>query len=72
MVFNSDPGFVSICGAVVAIGGMSVYTSLNLKRSPEVEGPQLPKHNVPTLKPKTDEGKPEEESSVNVTVSNVV
>ncbi|KAI7979047.1 hypothetical protein LOK49_Contig535G00007, partial [Camellia lanceoleosa] len=35
LLFNSDPGFVSICGAVTALGGMSVYTSLNLKQSQE-------------------------------------
>ncbi|XP_051135116.1 nucleotide-sugar uncharacterized transporter 2 [Andrographis paniculata] len=33
MVFGSDPGFVSICGAMVALGGMSVYTTLSMKES---------------------------------------
>ncbi|KAF4362336.1 nucleotide-sugar uncharacterized transporter 2 isoform X2 [Cannabis sativa] len=31
LIFNSDPGIVSICGAVAALCGMSIYTSLNLK-----------------------------------------
>ncbi|KAJ7960966.1 Nucleotide/sugar transporter family protein [Quillaja saponaria] len=35
LIFNSDPGFVSLCGAVAALGGMSVYTSLNLQESHE-------------------------------------
>ncbi|KAG4213983.1 hypothetical protein ERO13_A01G093350v2, partial [Gossypium hirsutum] len=33
LLFNSDPGFVSLCGAVAALGGTSVYTSLNLKET---------------------------------------
>lgn len=33
LVFNSDPGFTSICGAVIALGGMSIYTYLGLKDS---------------------------------------
>ncbi|KAI4388575.1 hypothetical protein MLD38_000891 [Melastoma candidum] len=32
VLFGSDPGPVSIGGALVALGGMSVYTSLNLKK----------------------------------------
>ncbi|KAF0908889.1 hypothetical protein E2562_030192 [Oryza meyeriana var. granulata] len=31
--FTSDPGITSICGAIVALGGMSVYTYLGLKES---------------------------------------
>ncbi|XP_062079814.1 nucleotide-sugar uncharacterized transporter 2 isoform X2 [Humulus lupulus] len=31
LIFKSDPGIVSICGAVAALCGMSIYTSLNLK-----------------------------------------
>ncbi|KAM7492795.1 hypothetical protein LguiA_035716 [Lonicera macranthoides] len=53
-IFNSDPGKVSIFGAVVAIGGMSVYTSLNLSEAREAStNLQLPKQNIPTLKPKS-------------------
>ncbi|KAL5208448.1 hypothetical protein ABZP36_032883 [Zizania latifolia] len=33
LIFSSDPGITSICGAVVALGGMSVYTYLGLKQS---------------------------------------
>ncbi|XP_027939435.1 nucleotide-sugar uncharacterized transporter 2 isoform X1 [Vigna unguiculata] len=35
ILFKSDPGVVSIGGAVVALSGMSVYTSLNLQGSQE-------------------------------------
>lgn len=53
LLFNSDPGIVSICGAVAALGGMSVYTSPNLQKSQETSSKQqLPKHNVPSDKPK--------------------
>ncbi|CAL1385305.1 unnamed protein product [Linum trigynum] len=38
----------SICGAVVAIGGMSVYTSLNLKET------KKEKKMLPLSKPKTE------------------
>lgn len=52
LLFNSDPGIVSICGAVAALGGMSVYTSLNLQKSQESSSKQqLPKHNAPSDKP---------------------
>ncbi|CAN6197942.1 unnamed protein product [Urochloa humidicola] len=33
LVFNSDPGFTSLCGAVIALAGMSVYTYLGMKES---------------------------------------
>ncbi|CAN6164224.1 unnamed protein product [Urochloa humidicola] len=33
LVFNSDPGFTSLCGAVIALVGMSVYTYLGMKES---------------------------------------
>lgn len=33
--FNSDPGTISLCGAVVALSGMTVYTYLNLLASPD-------------------------------------
>jgi len=35
LLFKSDPGVVSIGGAVVALSGMSIYTSLNLQGSQE-------------------------------------
>lgn len=53
ILFNSDPGFISICGALTALGGMSVYTSMNLQESNENANKQLPKQNGPALKPKT-------------------
>ncbi|KAL5737303.1 hypothetical protein ACOSP7_030064 [Xanthoceras sorbifolium] len=57
VLFNSDPGIISICGAVTALCGMSVYTSLNLRESRESSSKQLPKQNVPLPKPKaTTEG----------------
>ncbi|CAN6178389.1 unnamed protein product [Urochloa humidicola] len=33
LVFNSDPGFTSLCGAVIALVGMSVYTYLGMEES---------------------------------------
>lgn len=48
-LFKSDPGFVSLCGAVTALCGMSVYTSLNLKKPQD----NVSKQSLPTLKPKT-------------------
>lgn len=46
MLFDSDPGIVSICGAIAALGGMSVYTVLNMKEPREKstieQPPKLP------------------------------
>lgn len=33
LLFDSNPGISSICGAVTALGGMSLYTYLNLSTS---------------------------------------
>ncbi|KAK3155134.1 hypothetical protein QOZ80_2BG0199300 [Eleusine coracana subsp. coracana] len=33
LIFGSDPGITSVCGAIVALGGMSFYTYLGLKDS---------------------------------------
>ena len=33
LVFNSDPGFTSLCGVIIAVAGMSVYTYLGTKGS---------------------------------------
>lgn len=61
MLFDSDPGFVSICGAVAALFGMSVYTSLNLKESKESSlSDQISKQNSFSLKPKSTEDTTEE------------
>ncbi|KAM7250531.1 hypothetical protein ACFE04_022414 [Oxalis oulophora] len=35
LMFDSDPGLLSLFGVVVALSGMSVYTSLNLKQTPD-------------------------------------
>ncbi|KAK6133051.1 hypothetical protein DH2020_033206 [Rehmannia glutinosa] len=60
LLFGSDPGLVSIVGAVLALCGMSVYTSLNLKGSSEKVSSLLPNQTVPSVKPKSveDEEKP--------------
>ncbi|MQL79461.1 hypothetical protein Taro_011903 [Colocasia esculenta] len=55
-----DPGVMSLCGAVVALGGMSVYTSLNLQGLQEAATKQLlPRQASFASKPKavTDNGK---------------
>ncbi|KAJ8527640.1 hypothetical protein K7X08_015091 [Anisodus acutangulus] len=54
-LFGSDPGWTSIGGAVTALGGMTVYTSLSLKESKEKASDQLPKHSVPRQKLKSTE-----------------
>ncbi|KAL6999099.1 hypothetical protein U1Q18_000264 [Sarracenia purpurea var. burkii] len=62
-LFDSDPGFVSICGAVAALGGMSVYTSLNLKQSKEANPPNL---TISSLKPKNPDDKTQQSDTSNV------
>ncbi|KAE9606404.1 hypothetical protein Lal_00013535 [Lupinus albus] len=52
LIFNSDPGFVSIGGAVVALSGMSVYTTLTSHESQENSKQPL----LPSTKPKTSSG----------------
>ncbi|OMO83780.1 hypothetical protein CCACVL1_11188 [Corchorus capsularis] len=47
LLFDSDPGIVSLCGALAALAGMSVYTSLNLNLSNESASKQLPTQNPP-------------------------
>ncbi|KAG6790281.1 hypothetical protein POTOM_006429 [Populus tomentosa] len=56
LIFGSDPGFVSICGALTALAGMSVYTSLNLQESRENLIFQLQTQTLPLSKPKTKLG----------------
>lgn len=53
-LLNSDSGFVSICGALTAVCGMGVYTSLSLTESQKSSNKQLPKENVALPKPKTN------------------
>ena len=66
LLLDSDPGFVSLCGAVAALGGMSVYTSLNLKESNESSSKQLPMQN-PIPRPKTSENVSEDSTVTNTT-----
>ncbi|KAL3851112.1 hypothetical protein ACJIZ3_012994 [Penstemon smallii] len=54
LLFGSDPGFVSIIGVIVALCGMSVYTSLNIKPSIEKSSSLLP-DQLPSVKPKSAE-----------------
>ncbi|KAL6543067.1 hypothetical protein OROHE_010587 [Orobanche hederae] len=65
MLFGSDPGTVSIVGAVLALCGMSIYTSLNLKGTVDKSSNLLPNQNLPSVKPKSieDEEKPDTEDS---------
>ena len=62
-MFNSDPGPMSLCGAVTALGGMSVYTSLSVNESSESVTKQNPTQNQP-VKAKTDVEDDEENGSV--------
>ncbi|KAI3769127.1 hypothetical protein L6452_00227 [Arctium lappa] len=54
LLFDSDPGYASIGGAFVAICGMSVYTSLNVKETRDTRN-QLPEQTSLNQKPKTVE-----------------
>lgn len=58
LIFSSDPGYASICGAFVAICGMSVYTSLNIKATRDLSN-QLPKQTSLNQKPNTIEDRNE-------------
>ncbi|MBA0550289.1 hypothetical protein Golob_021247, partial [Gossypium lobatum] len=70
LLFNSDPGFVSLCGAVAALGGTSVYTSLSLKETNhQSSSKQLPTQ-IPLPKSKTSENG--SEGSTVTSTSNVV
>ncbi|XP_008680947.1 uncharacterized protein [Zea mays] len=42
LIFGSDPGITSVCGAVLALGGMSFYTYLGLKKDPATSGKKAP------------------------------
>ncbi|KAI3905874.1 hypothetical protein MKW92_036852 [Papaver armeniacum] len=53
LIFSSDPGVLSICGAVTALCGMSVYTSLNLQEAKE-SSKLLPKQNSSLIKTKSN------------------
>lgn len=38
LIFHSDPGTLSLCGALAALLGMSVYASLNVQESKDNTG----------------------------------
>ena len=42
LIFGSDPGITSVCGAVIALGGMSFYTYLGLKKDSATSGKKAP------------------------------
>ncbi|GMJ15962.1 hypothetical protein like AT5G55950 [Hibiscus trionum] len=54
LLLDSDPGPVSLSGAVVALAGMSAYTLLNLKESKESLNKQIPMQD-PVSKTKSSE-----------------
>lgn len=76
MLFESDPGFVSICGAVVALVGMSAYTSFSLressekKTSPDLLPMQIPPVIIASPKPKSNDE--DEDQVMTIETSNVV
>lgn len=67
VIFGSDPGVVSIAGAVLALCGMTIYTSLNLKASSGDHKALLANQTLSSLKPKSaqDEEKPLAEDNQN-------
>ncbi|KAK6934635.1 Sugar phosphate transporter domain [Dillenia turbinata] len=70
LIFGSDPGSVSICGAVVAFGGMTVYTLLNMKMS-ESASKLLSKSmsfSSPKAKVDSEDGAHKSDASTGVTV----
>ncbi|XP_021905801.1 nucleotide-sugar uncharacterized transporter 2 isoform X1 [Carica papaya] len=69
LIFNSDPGFISICGAVAALGGMSVYTSLNLQGTHESSNKQLPKQNMSKTKTNPEAEDTAKDSQISVTAA---
>lgn len=56
---------MSVVGAVLALCGMSVYTSLNMKGTVDKSSNLLPNQNLPSVKPKSieDEEKPDTEDN---------
>nr|CAB3450931.1 unnamed protein product [Digitaria exilis] len=53
LIFGSDPGVTSICGAVIALSGMSFYTYLGLKKDSATSGKKAPsRQNSFMTKPK--------------------
>src|ERR1044072_6807415 len=66
LLFKSDPGVISISGAVVALSGMSIYTTLNLQESQASANKQLPKQASPPPK-NTSANEDSEDVKVNIT-----
>ncbi|KAM3243301.1 hypothetical protein ACQJBY_055323 [Aegilops geniculata] len=66
LIFRSDPGVTSICGAVVALGGMSFYTYLGLKKEAAAPSGKKPpsRSNSFMGKPASDGGSSDYEDSV--------
>ncbi|ONK69542.1 uncharacterized protein A4U43_C05F24070 [Asparagus officinalis] len=53
LLFNSNPGMLSICGAITALGGMSLYTYLNLlgcQQQAVKSSTRLPSFSLPKSK----------------------
>ncbi|KAH1063080.1 hypothetical protein J1N35_028067 [Gossypium stocksii] len=66
VLLDSDPGLVSLSGAVFALAGMSVYTSLNLKESKDGSNKQIP-IQTPVSKTKTSENSSEDSTVIKTT-----
>ncbi|KAB2086125.1 hypothetical protein ES319_A04G006600v1 [Gossypium barbadense] len=66
ILLDSDPGLVSLSGAVFALAGMSVYTSLNLKESKDGSNKQIPVQ-TPVSKTKTSENGSEDSTVIKTT-----
>lgn len=62
LLFSSDPGPMSLCGALAALGGMSVYTSLSIKESNDSAVKQNLTQNL-SPKPKSDVAEDDEEKA---------
>lgn len=55
-MFGSNPGSISICGAITALAGMSFYTYLNAQNSQNPQPLKLsPKHSKSKLEKENDE-----------------
>ncbi|KAK8691182.1 hypothetical protein V6N13_074700 [Hibiscus sabdariffa] len=66
LLLDSDPGPVSLSGAVVALAGMSAYTLLNLNESKDNSNKQIPMQD-PVSKSKTSENGNEGSTVTNTT-----
>ncbi|KAK7299913.1 hypothetical protein RJT34_10742 [Clitoria ternatea] len=71
LLFDSDPGIVSIGAAIVALSGMSVYTTLNIQESQENTSKQTPKQALPQSRPKST-SEDSTDLNVNTTTTNSI